>query len=397
MTHEWANGNRNDLSCGANMSTVCEGNEYGAKVKMYSYSTPIASRQVINSQAVFIVTTRKYSITTSRHKRCIDNCIPLELNIPFHLLDNDKYKTNKKEECAYTLIQEEFKKLRKDKQLSVVYYVPAGIGSETQTYNQMCNEVLAKLNDLRNPRIKRYAKHEAMQVFVDHLMAEDFRKTFKLNCKAFRYPNPIKKTISAYIQKIDIKRQKQINQVERRLALTVTKCIELLPQLKELSAQWQEAIQVDIEAWRNHEEEGTLEKVRNRLSFEIKDKILMPINLGKAEPDKILSYDLLQQFEIQAGYCFYGNDRIGSALRLASNGKDIETNRQARVPVTLCKALFKRFKAKVLASAKEEEVEGLPIAIGSFNWVASAKGVMQIGCHKIEANEILRLADKLEW
>jgi hypothetical protein len=102
--------------------------------------------------------------------------------------------------------------------------------------------------------------------------------------------------------------------------------------------------------------------------------------------------------------------RFGRQL-IRVDGEDLRTSDGAAVPLTLIRALWSRHGAEVKAAAAEPVALNLPAprTAGHYSWTgyqvadtaarASGSGasLLRIGCHLVGAEDLCRLARRLEW
>jgi hypothetical protein len=106
----------------------------------------------------------------------------------------------------------------------------------------------------------------------------------------------------------------------------------------------------------------------------------------------------------------------GRALvRLTADGSEVITSEGARVPASIARALWKRHGDLMREAATAEAAPAFPgaestgIAFGPFTWTgwealpaeARASGGgrwgLRVGCHRIAAADLCRLAVRAEW
>jgi hypothetical protein len=112
---------------------------------------------------------------------------------------------------------------------------------------------------------------------------------------------------------------------------------------------------------------------------------------------KVQYADLMNAWEDAQGFDTREGFKVRTLLRHNAETGEIETNRGARLPETLCKALWKRHGGKVQDAEKGMAVQGLPLEIGHFRWTEAKERNLIIGCHIIPASEVIALAARLDW
>jgi hypothetical protein len=327
----------------------------GLGSEIFSYSTKIGERREVRGQACFAITSHTYSVTTSKHQGRIHRSIPL----PFLLSHYDFSETFDSFEKAeqFRLWERRFAERLQDKQLSLVFTAPCrSVGFDASFYGEMIKEVQRQVSELANPRVSRYSRYTVWEVYNEYLKAEVFRKKFCKGHKKQSVKN-IKQIISAYLERIEKKEAKQA--AERA---EYQKKVERLATLyaEDIKTAWQDMCRTLVEeqdAWRNYEtHDGFFEK-RQQLVGTIKANIckVQGIEYG----------DLMAAWEDQQGIDPREGFKVRTLLRYDAEAKEIESNRGARLPETLCRALWKRHGGKVQDAEKGLTVEGL-LLLGAF-------------------------------
>ena len=394
LVHEWANFNPHALHCPASVST-CEESTNGAST-LFSYSTGVAKRIRHNGQRCFAVTTINYSVTTNKHLKWLNNSIPLALSYGTHMLRSELRDL----ECTadssndfkelFSAFEKGLMETVKDKQTSLVFYVGSYVTFSYDAYKHMASNVEDMLVKINNPRASKYSFAEVMDIYSDYLMCEVFRKKFCKGEKKYKFSN-IKKIIWGYICR-DAKRTRD-SMAEREQRLKATKAVAEYHKdtLEAFSKEYTQTMVDEAEGWREGKSWGVMSKEREDVLERLEQEII-----SRYKKAGYQRHEIIRAWEEISNKEFYEGTGLGRVL-LRQKDDEIETSRGARLPSTLCKALFKRHKDKVLQTEKQEKVDGLPIAVGSFTWGESKDGNLQIGCHIIPASEIILLAEKLGW
>jgi len=383
LIHLWCNGADKEMTCPASVHTAAA----GETTSLYSYSTRIAMRTEVRGQACFAVSSHTYSVTTSKHQGRVQNYIPL----PFRLSHYDFSETFDSFEKAeqFRLWERRFSERLQDKQLSLVFTAPSrSVGFDATFYGEMVKEVQRQIDELANPRVSRYSRHTVWEVYCEYLKAELFRKKFCKGQKKKSVKN-IRQIISAYLERIEKKEAK-----EAAKRAEYQKKVKRLATLyaEDIKTAWQDMCRTLVEeqdAWRNYETSDGYFNKRQQLVGTIK------ANICKVQG--IEYHDLMAAWEDQQGIDPREGFQVRTLLRYDAKAKEIESNRGARLPETLCRALWKRYGGKVQDAEKGLAVEGLPIAVGHFNWTGVGDGNLTIGCHTIPASEVIALAARLDW
>jgi hypothetical protein len=383
LIHLWCNGAEIEMTCPASVHTaVC-----GETTSLYSYSTRIAMRKEMKGQACFAVSSHQYSVTTSKHQGRIHRSIPLPFNLS-HYDFSETFDSFEKAE-QFRLWERRFSERLQDKQLSLVFTAPSrSVGFDANFYGEMVKEVQRQIDELANPRVSRYSRNTVWEVYNEYLKAELFRKKFCKGHKKESVKN-IRQIIAAYLERIEKKEAKQA-----AAAAEYQKKVERIATLyaEDIKTAWEDMCRTLIEeqdAWRNYKtHDGFFEK-RQQLVGTIKANIC---NVQGVE-----YHHLMSAWEDQQGIDSREGFKVRTLLRYDAKAKEIESNRGARLPETLCRALWKRHGGKVQDAEKGLPVEGLPIAVGHFNWTGVGDGNLTIGCHTIPASEVIALAARLEW
>ena len=384
LIHLWCNGAETEMTCPASVSTA----KIGGTTALYSYNARIAMRQEVNGQAAFVVSSHGYSVTTSKHQGRVQNSIPL----PFRLCHYDMHSGFDNETIAdqFKTFEKRFAERLKDKQLSLVFTAPSrSVGFDKDFYIQQMESVSEQVQHLANPRVKRFGLYQVWEIYSEYLKAEVFRRKF---CKGYPKHNvkDIKKIITGYLERLFARSAKEA--AERAEYYKKVKRIAALYS-EELKGYWEGMCQSLLDeqaAWRN------CEKGSDNY-FGIRQQIIGTIKSDICKVQKIDYGHLMSEWEELNGMERGEGFKVKTLLRFNPDEGDIESNRGARLPETLCKALWKRYGGKVQDTEKGLPVEGLPIALGNFNWTKSEEGNLTIGCHIIPASEVISLAMGRDW
>lgn len=383
LIHLWCNGAEIGMTCPASIHTAACGED----TSIYSYSTRIAMRREIKGQGVFAVSSYGYSKTTSKHQGKIQNSIPLPFRMS-HWDMNSEFDALPIVE-QFALFEMRFAERLKDKQLSLVFTAPSrSVGFNNDFYSAQMEAVREQVKHLANPRVKRFGCVQVWEIYCEYLKAEIFRKKF---CKG--YPkqgvSEIKKIITGYLERLFDRNAKKAAEIAeyfkkvKRIAVLYSKDLYIA------YTQMRETIVSEAECWKNF--------LPRDNQFDKRQMIIGTIRENICKVQKIEYGHLMTEWMAMAGIDAGSDMKATTLLRFNPDEGDIETNRGARLPETLCKALFKRYGDKVQDTEKGLPVEGLPIALGSFNWTKSEAGNLTIGCHIIPASEVISLAMKRDW
>ena len=386
LIHLWCNGAETEMTCPASVHTAA----CGETTSLYSYSTRIAMRTEIKGQAFFSVSSHNYSITTSKHQGKVQNYIPLPFRLSHYDMQSDFDALPIAEQFA--TFEKGFSERLKDKQLSVVFTAPSrSVGFDNQFYTEQITNVMEQVKHLANPRVKRFSVHCVWEIYCEYLKAEIFRRKF-CKGKPKQSVKDIKKIIAAYLGRLKAKAEKQA--AERAEYYKKVKRLAVLYS-EDLKGYWEQIVRTlldEAECWRKFEK-------RSDEFFDARQRIIGTIKANICKVQGVEYSDLMSEWEDLQGinYQTEMRKRTGTLLRFNPDEGDIETNRGARLPETLCKALWKRYGGKVQDTEKGLPVEGLPIALGNFNWTESKDGNLTIGCHIIPASEVIALAMGRDW
>lgn len=385
LIHLWCNGSQTEMTCPASVSTAVS----GEVTSIYSYSTRIAMRTEIKGQGVFAVSSHGYSITTSKHQGKIQNYIPLPFRMSHYDMQSEFDALPIAEQFA--TFEKRFAERLKDKQLSLVFTAPSrSVGFNNDFYSAQMESVREQVKHLANPRVKRFGLYQVWEIYSEYLKAEIFRKKF---CKGYPKHNvkDIKKIITGYLKRLFDRKAKEA--AERAEYFKKVKRIAVLysEDLKIAYGQILETLVTEADAWKKLLPKGS--------GYETRERIIGTIKQNICKVQKIDYSHLMSEWEDLQGINYQSDmkQKTGTLLRFNPDHGDIESNRGARLPETLCKALWKRYGGKVQDTEKGLPVEGLPIALGNFNWTASADGNLTIGCHIIPASEVIALAMGRDW
>lgn len=385
LIHLWANGATSDMVCPASVSSGSD----GEATSLYSYSTRIAMRTEVKGQAAFVVTSNSYSVTTSKHQGRVHRSIPL----PLRLSDYDMPSVFDSVPVAeqFKMFEKRFSELLKDKKLSLVFTSECrSVRFDSTFYKGQIKDISEFVELLKNPRVKRFSSHSIWDSYCQYLKAEVFRRLF---CKAEKKQSvkDIKKVFAAYLEKLKAQAAKEAKEREeyqkkvKRLAVLYS---------EDLKQYWEQIVQtlvLEADCWKRFLPRDNQYDERQRIIGTIKENIC---KVQKVDYSSLMSeWEDLQGIDYQTEM----RKRTGTLLRFNPDHGDIETNRGARLPETLCKALWKRYGGKVQDTEKGLPVEGLPIALGHYNWTEAKDGNLTIGCHIIPASEVIALAMGRDW
>ena len=386
LIHLWCNGAETEMTCPASVSTA----KIGGTTALYSYNARIAMRQEVNGQAAFVVSSHGYSVTTSKHQGKVQNYIPLPFRMSHYDMNSEFDALPIPEQFA--TFEKCFSERLKDKQLSLVFTAPSrSIGFGNDFYSAQMEWVREQVKPLANPRVSRFGLHQVWQIYSEYLKAEVFRRKF---CKGYPKQNvkDIKKIITGYLERLFNRKAKEAAEREEYFKKVKRIAVLYSEDLKIAHGQILETLVTDADGWRKFEK-------RSDGMFDKRQQIIGTIKENICKVQKVEYTALMSEWEDLQGIDFQTEvrKRTGTLLRFNPDEGDIESNRGARLPETLCKALWKRYGGKVQDTEKSLPVEGLPIALGNFNWTASADGNLTIGCHIIPASEVIALAMGRDW
>jgi hypothetical protein len=380
LIHLWCNGVNTEMVCPASVSS-CPSDGGSA---VFSYRAKIAERREHGNQSCFVVSSHQYSVTTSKHQSRVQNGIPLPFRLS-HFDFSSEFDSFEKAE-QFRLWERRFSERIQDKQLSLVFTAPSRhVGFDKTFYGELIKEVQRQVDEIANPRVKRFGRCSVWEIYTEYLLAEVFRRKFCKGEKKQSVKN-IKKIIGEYLCRI-----------ERKEAREAAKRVEYHEKVKRLVTLYADEFQkyyedimgIRLRSEQNWKDGGSMDDAygeMRKLGNGLRERI--------ANVQKVNLSDLVTEWEDRSGVTFRYHVKT-TWLRLT--GEDIETSLGARLPVTLCKALWKRHGGKVQDAEKKLPVEGLPIAFGNFNWTSAADGNLKVGCHVIPASEIIALAARLDW
>jgi hypothetical protein len=386
LIHLWANGATSHMVCPASVSSGSD----GEATSLYSYSTRIAMRTEVKGQAAFVVTSNSYSVTTSKHQGRIHRSIPLPLRLSDFNMPSVFDSVPVAEQ--FRMFEKRFAELLKDKQLSLVFTSECRfVGFDSTFYKGQIKDISEFVELLKNPRVKRFSSHSVWDCYSLYLKAEVFRRLF---CKAEKKQSikDIKKVFAAYLEKLKADSAKKA--AERAEYYKKVKRLAVLYS-EDLKQYWEQIVQtlvLEADCWRKFEK-------RSDEFFDARQLLIGTIKENICKVQKVEYSDLMSEWEDLQGINYQSEmrKRTGTLLRFNPDHGDIETNRGARLPETLCKALWKRYGGKVQDTEKGLPVEELPIALGHFNWTEAKDGNLTIGCHIIPASEVIALAMGRDW
>lgn len=375
LIHNFCNGVNSPMQCG----NVTSGG--GA---LWSYSLQIAERREINGREIFGIYSNKYSVTTSKHTRFVWHSIPLNASsLRSAKLIDDKFEPV----VDFKKIEEVEKEAWNDKQYSHAFDTGNRGQLNADGYHAICKDIKATLDAMSNPRVSRFTKIEVMMCYWEILRARRFRKAICPSEKPFNFGN-VRKILSDYQQRLLVKFQKAEAEERRKQAKVVDTVERNMEGLKRICEEWNRFEKAKGEAWRQHREVSY-----NESMYKLSEEFEQIASLNRVD-----RHAMKQVFEEKAGMKFSHSHRYTSEAMLRINGDEIETSKGARLPLGIAKGLWKRHGGLVEAIANGDASGGqFPIMVGPFQWYGAEDKTLVIGCHRIPATEVQRLAKDNNW
>lgn len=384
LIHNYCNGVNEPMQC----ASVSSGGG-----SLWSYNLQIVERKQIAGRRIFGVYSHKYSVTTSKHTRQVGYSIPLNSDT---LRAAKLINIGEETECDFQKIETVEKEAWNDKRYSHSFDTGSMGQLNARGYLEFCQAIKATLDLMANKRVSRFSRVSVMFTYWDILKSRRLRKTVCPSEKPFKFGN-FKKILTDYIGRLKAKELKFSKQAEAKVAKINGVTERNMAGLLTLCDNWNALASQRAAGWR----EGKIaeEELREK-GLQISECIR-----NIAELNQIEAHELRICFEAVSGKEFqswYGTQAWDSQAMLRINGEDVETSKGARLPASLVKVLWKRYGQVVRAA--DQKILGTefsnpeyPIKVGPFDWHGTQDGVLTIGCHKIPASEIVRLADKAGW
>lgn len=421
LIHNFCNGANVAMVTKASVSCLPDYPSEGDS-SLYSYRTKIAVRRRHNGRTWFHYNCRDYSVTTNRHQTrficSVPNILPA---VTYGIIDDsrdnwfEKWKDDKK--GLFSALDSELKRSLTDKGVSVVFYdhkgsVANGGGAFTDSESYFRGEKEdIEINHYRTSRKKprtaqkfRWAINELLygyrrgQLLV--VYAKEFAPSQLKDARKFlvRLRKQLCLTWGEMLSRWERIRQEMERQDEknrnkfREMLPTVRRWHEMLTETNGSAlAEWREG----NDAYKNTPERlAVCETIREELTLSpfpdlvsIRDAAaLIPEDEWRQMFGGLSHSELLPLF-------------VASVTALRVKEDVIQTTKGAEVPLSLAALVWKanRDTFRRAAETKESVRFSQPVRVGLFTMDRIESGVVCIGCHRIDAGEIVRLADGLGW
>ena len=394
LIHLYANGEPKELCCGNVYSTAVDSE---GDTMLYTYSTRLAVRRKIKENVVFVVNAKKYSMTSSRHKRALYQSIGCELTTP-HVFENDgesldfeKAKKNFLRYIAegYTLT------------IPTDQYVGFGTQSTVEYIRQSAEKLLERM---QNKRVHKVSAYEIEQTYTLMLKGQWYAKTMGIkNPKFTALFTRFGKIAGAYLERIK-GRALRLELEKEEAKQDSKKFVDNL--VGQYSVGWQLAIgsiatqyREDVQKWRNGEGSAHC----SGLHYWIQQRLTQPFldlrELWSTCRRKFYwtAFDRLTDLFI---YLYGKLIPDGTLLKeedcelLRVKNGSVETSKGAVLSELLVQKSFQKWKPELYMT---EVGFGREERVGVYPLQSIKDGVVTIGCHRIRTQEILELAEKQGW
>lgn len=392
LVHLYANGEPKELCCGNVYSTAVDSE---GDTMLYTYRTRLAVRRKIKENVVFVVNAKKYSVSSSRHKRLLHNSIGCELTYP-HVFEND----------GDTL---DFEKAKKNFQryvaegytLTIPTDQHVGIGLQS-TVEYVRQEVAKFVERMQNKRVHKVSTYEVEQAFCLMLKTQWYAKAMGIkNPKFTALFAKFKKVSVAYVERTK-GRALRLEQEKEQAKQDSRKFVDNL--VEQHSVNWQLIIgsiatqyREEVAKWKNGND-GVI-GLHRHLQYEFSQSHLQLRELWSTALRKYYWTEFPRPTDLFA-YLYGKLIPEGTLIqeedcdRLRVRNGNVETSKGAVLSELLVQKSFQKWKPELsmaqVGFGREERVGVYPLQ-------SIKDGVVTIGCHRIRTQEILDLAERQGW
>lgn len=419
LIHNFCNGANVAMVTKASVSCLPDHPSEGDS-SLYSYRTRIAVRHQHNGRTWFLYNCRDYSVTTSRHQGRFVHSVPMSLpsiNKPEGPSEDwfMKWKDDKK--GMFRVLDEELKADLKDNSYRVIFYdhkghIGFGIGAFTDDAWYLRGEreeieTSVSRIEKRKPRtaqkfrwafddlLHSYRRGQLLAVY-----AKEFAPSQLKDAKKFLVS--LRKKICLTWDKMLVCWERVRQGMEKRNEELRRKFRAMLPTIKRWHDILTEANVAALVEWRKGndaykntpERLAACETIREELTAAPFPDLVSIRNAAALIPEDEFrrTFGDLTPTELMPVF-------VSSVTALRVRGDVIQTTRGAEVPLSLAALVWKanRDTFRRAAETKESVRFSQPVRVGLFTMDRIEYGVVCIGCHRIDAGEIVRLADGLGW
>jgi hypothetical protein len=395
LIHNYANGVQKEMVSG-NVSSIPDGDE----TRLVTYSTTLAKRKVfddVNRNAVFLINSRTYSVSSTRHKGALYRSIPLEIPCPTEAtLD---WKT-----------VDEFIQYRIKQGYAVTFPIDGPFFSFSHSVVEDVAKQIGKfLEHIGNKRIRSASVIDIWRNYKLLKTAQWFQKVLnqrdgeeKRVSKALRnVGKKFRKTAQEYVARVEDYNARKGELRQKRLDDSVQ---AVRSKLNQFGESYRDAVDVCLEelrfrreAWRQGVMPMHLTSPFSVFSDGSKKAGLMFRSFWEELQDrkKHTAFDSFTSFVRFIVEEVKGADALadtGEVLRVEA--EEVATSRGARVPEGIASRVFRRHAEELRKDAHKFEP---PVAVGPFQMREVADGFVLIGCHRINQRDLLRLAEERGW
>lgn len=395
LIHNYANGVQSEMVSG-NVSSHADGDE----TVLLTYSTTLARRKVFDDVSrvpVFLINSRNYSISSSRHKGALLHSIPYALrDVAEDTLD---WKRG-----------EEYVRLQLKNGSAVTLFCDGPFMSFSHdVVESSAKQVQEFLQKIKNNRVHAVKIWEIWSNFTTLKKAQWFQKILNQREDAERKESKtlrkvakvFRKTAEEYVKRVA---KKNAETAERRAkAEDVSRAI-VRSHLDQFGEVFRDRVELCLDVlkrrrdgWRN----GTVPMHLTTPSAVFGERVEGCDNLFRDAYDELVRRKKAQAFATFSHFIQFvvreiaGEDVFadtGEVLRI--QGDVVVTSRGAEVPEGIASRVFRRHADEL---RKDAHVFEPPVAVGPFYMREVRDGVVLIGCHSLNQKDLLRLAEERGW
>jgi len=393
LIHLFANGEPKELCCG-NVSSS-EKDEQGDTF-LYTYRVRLSARRQVGENAVFLINAKKYSVTSSKHKKYLHNSIGSELS-ESHITPDTGF---------------DFDASRKKFDWFVGKGYAITIPSESMDfgYNSNCEYGIGRLAEfmvrMQNNRVTSITTWDIHYYFLLLLKLQWYEKKFGLqkNRKLSAIANRFTRVARECLERIS-KRQQELL---KRKAEDEGRAFQFVENLVEQhSEEWKQVVDALAQRYR---EDLTLWKQGANLRTELPRLFLTQYQMTEEAVQvrelwltlnrKFCSHQFTRLVDLfEHLYLKFNpegtllNEAMHDKLRL-TRSDTVETSRGAVLSVLLVRQCYQRFKAEL---QQDDVLFGREEKVGVYPLRSIKNGIVTIGCHTIRTKEITELAEQNGW